>query len=456
MFLEKVKSEGLAHLSYIIGDGGRAAVIDPRRDCQVYVDIAEREGARITHVFETHRNEDYLVGSATLERLIGAEILHGSALPFKYGQSVSDGFALETGSLRLRVLSTPGHTFESISIALYDMASGDEAVGVFTGDALFVGDVGRTDFFPERSREVAGLLYDSIFGRLLPLGDQAIIYPAHGRGSVCGSNLSKREFSTIGYERKHNAMLQGQTEMRSSTHKVAERHYMPPWFARMHELNFVGAPTLETLPRPAAWSPEEFRSAAAEGVMVLDMRSVESFGAAHIPGSINIPIDMVPSFAGWFLSYDRPISLVIEDQSHIEQAVRYLVRIGYDDIRGWLAGGIHDWAAAGGRIATIPVVSAGEVKRLLERGETFTLLDVRSADEFAKGRLPGALHVYVGELPSRLGEVPRDACIVTFCSTGLRAGIAASILKREGYERVEDCLGSMSACRVAGCPMEVG
>jgi hydroxyacylglutathione hydrolase len=211
MFLEIVRSEGLSHLSYIVGDGNQAAVIDPRRDSAIYLDIAYREGARITHIFETHRNEDYVIGSKDLARCTGADIYHGGALPFEYGDAVGDGNTFELGEVLLQIIETPGHTEESISLTLMDKAFGDSAVGVFTGDALFIGDVGRTDFYPDRAEEVAGKLYDSIFNKLLPLGDQTILYPAHGAGSVCGAGMAAREFSTLGYERRHNPRLHNST-----------------------------------------------------------------------------------------------------------------------------------------------------------------------------------------------------------------------------------------------------
>lgn len=190
MFLEIVRSDGLSRLSYRLGDGGEAFVIDPRRDCRVYEEIARSRGARITHIFETHRNEDYVVGFYELSGRTGAKVLHGGRLDFAYGTPVYDGDRFRAGNLELRVLETPGHTDESISITFADKGSGDAAVGVFTGDALFIGDVGRTDFYPDRAEEMAGLLYDSILEKIPPLGDHPVLYPAHGAGSVCGQAMA--------------------------------------------------------------------------------------------------------------------------------------------------------------------------------------------------------------------------------------------------------------------------
>jgi hydroxyacylglutathione hydrolase len=250
MFLEKIKSEGIAHLSYILGDGLDAVVIDPRRDCGIYAEIAAQQGVRITRIFETHRNEDYIIGSQDLARRTGAAIYHGKALDFSYGEGVCEGDTFEVGDLHLKILETPGHTFESISIVVTDKNYGEDAVAVFTGDALFIGDVGRTDFFPDQARKVAGALYDSIFANLLPLGDQTIIYPAHGAGSSCGDSMAAREFSTIGHERLHNPVLQKKDRDSFIDFKVHEHHYLPPYFKKMEQYNQFGSPPLHSLPQP--------------------------------------------------------------------------------------------------------------------------------------------------------------------------------------------------------------
>ena len=453
MFLERVFSPGLAHASYFVGDGNRAAVIDPRRDCNVYLDLACREGARITHILETHRNEDYVIGSTDLARLTGATVYHGAELPFAYGETAGEGDTFDLNGVRLTVLETPGHTDESISIAVADLTTGSDPFAVFTGDALFVGDVGRTDFFPDRAEQVAGLLYDSLFGRLLPLGDEVIVLPAHGAGSVCGAGLAQRDLTTLGYERRHNPVLQLTNQDEFIRFKVAERHYLPPYFRRMEVYNLEGAPPLQGVPQPPPCGAQEFAAAMAEGMLVLDARTPEAFGGAHIPGSFAIPLEMIPAFAGWLLPYDTPLGLVVEEPAQVETAVRYLLRIGYDEVACYLAEGMHDWETAGRRFEGIPQVYIGEIKRRLEAREPFTLLDVRSAREFAEGHLRGAVHIYVGELSDRLDEIPVARPITTFCGSGHRAIVAASVLRRHGFREVENCLGSMRACEATGCPL---
>ena len=453
MFFEKVKSEGLAHLSYIVGHNGKAAVIDPRRDWQVYVDIATKHEARITHIFETHRNEDYVVGSLDLARRTGADIYHGKNLEFAYGNPVSEGDNFDLGDMNLEVLETPGHTFESISIVLRDLSFGPQPIAVFTGDLLFIGSVGRTDFFPDRHEEVAGLQYDGIFDKVLPLGDQVILCPAHGSGSVCGSGMAAREFSTLGYERENNPELQIHSRERFVEYKIKEAPEAPPYFRKMEEYNQNGAPPMDLLPSPPPMTAEEFDQGMREGMICLDLRSPEAFAGAFIPGALAIPLQMVPGYAGYFLPYDKPIGLVADGVDEIEMAVRHLIRLGFDEIVGYLAGGMHDWETSGRPYDRIATVHVNELTRRLREKEDFTLVDVRKPEELQEdGMFPGALHIFLGDLPARLDEVPRDKPITTFCGSGKRAIIAASILKQHGYEHVEDNLGSMAACKAAGCP----
>jgi len=456
MILEKIKSAGLAHLSYILGDGDEAIVIDPRRDCDVYLDIAAREGMRITHIFETHRNEDYVIGSLDLARLSGAVIHHGAAMAFAYGESTREGDTFNVGDLRLRILETPGHTLESISLVLTDRNAGDTPVGVFTGDALFVGDVGRTDFFPDRAREVAGMLYDSIFDKLLPLGDQAIIYPAHGAGSVCGDSMSSREFSTIGHERQHNPVLQKTDRESFIDYKVAEHHDQPPYFRLMEQYNKEGAPPLDKLPHPRPLTPEQVEQAVKSRAILVDLRSPEAFAGAFIPGSLAIPLDMLPAYAGYLLDYEHDLILVPETPDQIPTAVRYLIRMGYERLAGYLKGGMHAWEISGRAYDRIGAVHASTLEQRIKANEAFTLLDVRKITEFEESRLKNATHIFLGDLQKHLDEIDKDKPVVTFCGSGRRAIIAASILKRHGFEQVEDSLGSMEACENIGCSIQKG
>lgn len=453
MFLETVKSNGLSHLSYIVGDGGYAAVIDPRRDSGVYLDIAYRNGAQIQYIFETHRNEDYVIGSQELARMTGAEIYHGKELPFAYGRITEEGDIFKFGQGQLKILKTPGHTFESISLVLYDIGSGDTPLGVFTGDALFIGDVGRTDFFPDRLEETASLLYESIFNKLLPLGDQVILYPAHGAGSVCGAGMADRDFSTIGFERHNNQALQFESKQKFIRAKTTERHTKPPYFAKMEEYNLNGAPPVEPIYPPKPFHADQFEQVMQEGMFVVDTRSPEAFAGAYIPGSVAIPLEMLSVYAGWFLTYDTDIGLIVESYQNLDTALRHLARIGYDRITGYLEQGLHDWEIQGKYYETIPAIYAGEIQRRIKDEENFTLLDVRTRNEFEAGHLPNAQHIFLGELPDKLDEIGAQRPVTTFCGSGQRAIIAASLLKKHGFSNVEDCLGSMQACSRGVCEL---
>ncbi|NKI36560.1 MBL fold metallo-hydrolase [Wenzhouxiangella sp. XN79A] len=446
MFVEKIKSDGLAHLSWVIGGDGEAAVIDPRRDCEVYSDIAAANGCRITHVFETHRNEDLLSGARILAERTGAKVVHGpnAAGDVVYAETARDGDEFDIGSVRIRVLETPGHTDDSLSFAYYDTLFGDEAVGVFTGDTLFVGDVGRTDFYPDRKREVAGLLYDSL-QKLLALGDQAVLHPAHGAGSVCGDAMADREVSTLGYERLNNPRLQIDDRETFIDEKVAEHHRQPPYFRHMEAGNLKGASAIVRPVRPAAMAVDSFE-AAVDGRVVLDVRSASAYLGAHLPSSLAIPESMIASFAGWFLSPDDELLLVVEDADQAERAARSLARIGFDQVHGHLVPSLPDWAAAGHRFDRVPVIDTGEVKRRVEQDPpNWVLLDVRDDNELESGRVPGSVHAYVGELPERLETLDRDRDYTVMCGSGSRATIAASLLLRNGFENVDLYLGSFSA-----------
>jgi len=456
MLLEKIKSEGIAHLSYILGDGNEAAVIDPRRDCLIYSEMAAKNGMKITRIFETHRNEDYVVGSRDLAARTGAVIHHGTALEFAYGESVVEGDTFRIGNLELMVLETPGHTDESISIVVRDTNFNTDPVAVFTGDALFIGDVGRTDFYPDRAEDVAGLLYDSIFEKLLPLGDQTILYPAHGAGSICGDGMASREFSSIGYERCNNPVLQKKKRSEFIAYKLNEHHYQSPYFKKMEEYNQNGPPPLNGLPHPTPMTAAEVKAAYNEGACLVDLRSPEAIAGAFIPGSLALPAGMVPAYAGYLLKYGTDIILIPENQSQMREAVTHFSRIGFDCVIGYLRGGLHSWEVDGFEYDRIGAVHTEELQKRLDQDQDFILLDVRQINEFKEQRLEGAIHIFLGELPDRLDELDRSKPVVTFCGSGQRAIIAASILKQNGFEMVEDSLGSMQACNSVGCKIKKG
>lgn len=451
MIFERIKSEGLAHLSYFVGSGNEAIVIDPRRDCQIYLDIARREGMKIKYIFETHRNEDYVIGSLELKELTDAEIYHGKGVDFKYGIFVSDEQEFNFGSMKLTALHTPGHTDESMSYALTDPDSGKAPLMVFTGDALFVGDVGRTDLYgPEEIPRMAANLYESIFNKILPLGDGVILCPAHGAGSLCGGAISKREYSTLGLERIQNPALQRTDKEKFIKFKLEEKLEFPPYFKKMEQYNLQGPPLLKGLPVPELLFPKEFVKEMEKGAMVVDTRMPHSFGGAHIKGSYGIWLKGLPYYAGWVLPYDKPILLVLEEKDQLEAAVSYLVRIGYDSIAGFLNGGISSWYMKALPVESLNLISVQSLKDKIEKNEEMVILDVRRDEEWEKGHIEGARHVYVGHLEENLDKVPRNSPIIVYCDSSRRSNIAASILKKNGYDMVYNVLGSMTAWKNAG------
>lgn len=448
MLLEKIKTPGLSHLSYLIGSGGKAAVIDPRRDCECYVEMARAEGLEITHIFETHRNEDLVSGAPTLKELTGARVLHGPnpAGTVEYAETAHEGDKFEIGQLKIEVLETPGHTYDHLAFVLHDTAYPDGPVGVFTGDALFVGDVGRADFYPDRKREVAGLLYDSL-QKILDLGDQVILYPAHGAGSVCGSGMAKREFSTLGHERANNPRLQFKSRDAFIDFKVEENHYQPPYFRLMERLNLEGCDAAPRVMRPKRLLLSELRDIDVDHLV--DVREPLAFASGHLPGSMNLPVGMISAFAGWFIAEGESVALIASDENQLEAAMTHLVRIALDTIKGGYVG-VVPAAAQGKAMRTIPMIGTGEVKRRLESGkDDWTLLDVRDADEREQVAIDGSQHIYVGELNERYRDLDPSQRYTLMCASGMRATVAAGWLASRGFEKLDIYLGSMGAWKSA-------
>ncbi|MFW5823519.1 MAG: rhodanese-like domain-containing protein, partial [Marinobacter sp.] len=362
----------------------------------------------------------------------------------RYAETTREGEIFEFGNLRLRVLETPGHTDDSLSFALFDTEFGDDAIGIFTGDALFIGDVGRTDFYPERAEEVAGLLYDSL-QKILALGDQTLLYPAHGAGSVCGDNMADREFSSLGYERKYNDKLRIESREQFIREKLAEHHYQPPYFRLMEKLNLTGATPVPRVTTPAPLSADEFRNLEDETV-VLDVRTVSAFLGAHVPGSLAIPAPTIPGFAGWYIQPGQPVALVADSPGQAQEAAIHLTRMGLDNLQGFLSAELPEWSAMGLPFHTLPTVSVDEIHRRCQQPvENWQLLDVRSITEREQDAIEGSVHIYVGELAQQLDRLDRNRHYTVMCASGERATIAASVLARSGFDRVDVFMGSFGA-----------
>ena len=464
MFFHQRFVPGLAIYSYLVGDEKTqtAAVIDPTRDIEEYLQIAKREGLHIKHVLETHVHADFVSGARELKDQLGDEVtIHCSGLggsdwtPPYADHIVQDGDEVQFGTVRLKAIHTPGHTPEHIVWALFDDSRSKETPWlVFTGDFVFVGDVGRPDLLGEEARKVlAHQLYESVFQKLPPLPDYTEIFPAHGAGSLCGKAIGSRASSTMGYERRFNSALIERPEQEWIDNLMDQMPLSPPYFARMKRVNKEGPKVLgPELPGSKRWSAQQVYERTCENCLIVDVRSKEAFAAAHIPGAINIPFGAnLPTWAGWVLPYDRPTLIVPDHPGQMPEIVTHLIRVGFDDIQGFLEGGMDAWEVKGYPLETLSTMS---VQTLNERRDELTVLDVRTEKEWNAGHIAGAIHIHGGKLQEKMGQVPRDKPVAVICGSGYRGSIAASFLKREGYPDVSNVLGGMSAWKAAGLPME--
>ena len=454
MFFQRLKTPGLGHNAYVLACGdGLAVVIDPRRDVDDYLRLARENDLSIAYVLETHRQEDFEFGSRTLAHMTGAKIVGGShALFGETDVKLEDDEELKVGTTRLVALATPGHTPESMSYAVYVADSGDKCWGVFTGDALFVGDTGRTDLpDPEKTGENAGILYDAIHRKIAPLGEHTLLFPAHGAGSACGGNISARDDSTLGIEKATNPVFR-KSRRDFVAHKLAEKMARPPYFLHLEKVNLLPGRPLKSPLAARVLQPMEFQQRMREGV-VIDTRSPEAFAAAHIPGAYNIWLDGLAAFGGWVADESSRIFLIADGADAMDLAVMSLARIGIDSVEGILAKGIESWRDQGLPLESIATTSAAETANWMQQGRVH-VLDVRDEYEWDEKHIAGALHRYVGHLEDKLPLLPKDGEIVVHCNVGHRSGVAASILKRNGFTRIHNMLGGISAWEKLGLPLE--
>ncbi len=450
MIIKKIKSEGLSQNSYFIGSQNEAIIIDPRRDCQIFLDLAQQQEMTIKAIFETHRNEDFVIGSIELAQRTGAKIYHGSKLDFKYGQPLTDNQEFIFGKIKLIAIETPGHTDESMSYALADLELSPKPIMVFTGDTLFVGDVGRIDLYgPKEAPRLAEALYNSIFNKLLPLGDDVLIFPAHGAGSVCGGDISQREDSTIGIEKAFNPHLQ-KTKVEFIEDKLNEHHTRPTYFLKMEKYNIEGPPIFDKLPSPPPLLPKQFLEQMQQGAIVIDTRQPPAFGGAHLKNSYNIWLERIPSYAGWTLSYEKPILLLLEDKYFLNRAVRYLYRLGYDNLIGYLVGGLEGWYKNSLPLEHFGLVSVHELKNWIDQKDDLFILDVREDAKWKQGHISGSVNIFSGYLEDRVEELPKNRPISVICNIGNRSSLATSILHRAGFTNIHNVLGGMIAWENSG------
>lgn len=454
MILKQFYLGCLAHASYLIGDEQTqtAAVVDPQRDVEQYLKEAAGRGLEIRHVFLTHFHADFVAGHLELRERTGAAIYLGARAQAEYPFTpVKDGDTVEFGSVRLRAMETPGHTPEGICLLVYDLQKDPKnPQAVLTGDTLFIGDVGRPDLMASvgvSADELAGMLYDSLQNKLLPLPDETLVYPAHGAGSRCGKHLSTDTVSTLGVQRRHNYALQPMTKQEFVKLVTANQPEAPAYFGYDAMLNRRERSTLEdSLERELRpLMLKEVLRLQTEGAQLLDVRDPADFAGGHVCGSFNIGLGgKFASWAGTMLARERPIVLIAEPGREREAAMR-LGRIGFDHVAGYLKDGMAALDAAPERVSRTDRITASALAEGLASTEPPLVLDVRDEDEWNEDRIDGSVNIPVARLGERTGELPRDRSIAVHCASGYRSSIAASILEREGFARVMDLVGGIEA-----------
>ena len=461
MIIDRIYTPGLAQVAYIVTDpdAGVAAVIDPRRDVGVYLDWAEAHRVRVVAILETHIHADFVSGARELAAATHAPILvsraGGEAFATDY---LDDGDDLPIGALHLKVLATPGHTPEHLAYLLFDPAHGPDPVALFSGDALFVGEVGRPDLLGEsETGRLASNLYHTV-ERLKTLPDDLVVYPGHTAGSDCGKKIGDAPTTTIGQEKRGNYAFHAASEEEFVAKVLADMPPSPTYYPVLKRVNKAGAAPLADLPPGAALTPAEVADLLAAGGLVVDARTPEAFGAGHIPSAVFAGLgENFTTWMGWLAPYDRDVALVLDDDDRYDEARTELHRIGVDRVAGFLAGGLQTWVGDGRRVRTLPQLSVADLAHRRTGNDALAVLDVRGDDEWKEGHIAGAVHRFVGEIIQ--GATPtldenRPTAVV--CGSGYRASVVASILEGRGYGNLINITGGMEAWEAAGLPEETG
>jgi hydroxyacylglutathione hydrolase len=455
MILEQFYLTCLAHASYLIADEktGVAAVVDPQRDIEGYVQRAKELGVKIQHVLLTHFHADFVAGHLELQRQCGAKIYVGAKAEAEYDNvQLDEGDVIEFGNVRIEAMLTPGHTPEGVSFVVYDLAAdATKPNAVLTGDTLFIGDVGRPDLLGAvgyTAEQLGAQLYDSLHDKLLKLPDDTLVYPAHGAGSMCGKALSKETVSTIGEQKKVNYALQPMSKDEFIALVTADQPTAPKYFLHDAILNRKDRPTLEDMMQKGlkALDLDTVLKMQAEGVQVVDTRDDQQFARGTLRGAYNIPLS--GSFATWsgaLLDLEQKV-IVLADPGREEEAVTRLGRIGIDQVVGYVRGGFATVASSGrdDLVQTGTQITIAELREQLAGPDAPLVVDVRTPGEWKAGHIEGAVHIPLIELQNRLDELPKDRMLAVLCRTSNRSASAVSVLRRSGFDQVEQVLGGMS------------
>ena len=456
MFFKQFYLGCLAQASYMIGSKGEAAVVDPRRDVDEYLEEAKREGFTIRHVIETHLHADFVSGHRELAERTGAKIYFGARARAAFPhQAMHEGDEIRIGDVVIRVRETPGHTPESICLVVFDREAGPEPRMVLTGDTLFIGDVGRPDLAGGEGtpEELARQLYDSLNEKLLTLPDSVAVYPGHGAGSLCGKNISSETSSTIGEQRRYNYALRPMPREEFVKLVTADLPEAPAYVSRDAAINRGGPRNLAELAAPQPLSPAQVEEKMAAGALLLDTRPSAAYGTGHVPGSIHIGLSgQFASWAGTLISPSAPIVLVTEDTDRVTEARTRLARVGLENVVGFLDGGILAWHQSGRRLAATEQIAVDELSRRIAAGEAAQILDVRRPGEWTAGHIAQASHRPLHELEAHARELDRNSSVAIICASGFRSSIATSLLERAGFPRVTTVVGGMNAWNAANLP----
>jgi hydroxyacylglutathione hydrolase len=450
MIFDQFKVEGLGCYSYLIGcpAAGTACVVDPERHVGRYIEAAQDQGVKITHVLDTHLHADHITGSAELAARTGAIVFVHPAVEAEYPhETVHDGQRFRFGAAELQVLETPGHTPNSISLAVVDRGRSPDVFALLTGDLLFVGDVGRPDLAGEDLlEEQVRNLYESLYTKLARFPDWTEVYPAHGQGSLCGRGMSAKPMTTLGFERRNNPLLKGLTFEEFREIMTANFQLRPSNFAAIVDKNRQGPRLLADAPAFTELSVLQVARAVDNGAKIVDTRPPSAFGAAFIPGSINIGLE--PNSVNWLgmvLDAGHEIVLVADSPASAREAAHLFRRAGYDRLVGYLGNGISGWALQGQPLDHLPQLTPASLKHVLAKYPNHVVLDVRTAGEWESGHIEGAVHLPIAKLISEGVDLDKQLHITTVCRSGYRSNIAGSFLKSAGHDHVFSLIGGMIA-----------
>ena len=457
MYFEQFYLGCLAHASYLFGSDGQAAVVDPQRDVDIYIEAAQKRGLTIRYIFETHLHADFVSGHKELAARTGANIYIGKAAQAGFPHvGVSDGSQVSVGRVRVNVLATPGHTLESVCLLLTDKEKSPQPWAVLTGDTLFIGDVGRPDLSKTYTPpQLAGMLYDSLHQKLMTLPDTVLVYPAHGAGSLCGRNMRAERSSTIGTERLTNYALQIRDREDFIHQMTANLPARPDYFLEDAAINRSGATPLTELPALTPVSPAKLKEMLDRGAIALDVRPTDQFATGHVPGSICIALSgQFASWAGAVLGLSSRPVLIAETREQIAEARMRLARVGIEDLSGYLEGGVEAWQRAGFELATLPQMTVHELQAQLRDGKV-QVLDVRRQGEWDASHIAEADWYPLDRFKAALPELERTTATAVHCKGGYRSMIAASLLQRAGHN-VINVTGGFDAWEKEGLPAVAG